>query len=622
MQTTEYKISHLVPEFERLWIDGLTSPEGLSSFIVLVLIGLTIAFTIISTVNYFRAKKQIKFYRNLLSGMSVEQLSEKRRDLVNKALENRRYGQLWKEFDESLVHPPKKERLCNTLDASHFFNSHTLAMGLTENRLLAAVPGFLTAIGVIGTFAGLQMGLSELNVTSAEFETLKIGIAGLIGGASVAFLTSVWGVLTSVLFNFYEKWLERHIRGSIREFQNTVDYLYPRITAEQTLSNIEDFSRQSTEKLAELDEKIGHRMQEVMAQASISISESVAASLNTILGPAIERIVDNAHTGSEKALDSLMGRFLDGVGSAGSSQREMLENASNSLSNATDGISSRLEEYSNMLESQFDVIVEKMGSQITQISNQSNETLRHVQSVLSQQLEDQQAREISRQTVINEQLNKSASVQNTLTNTIDSVIKDQKEQSSVSQAALKELLSEFKELSLNHKLISEALRTSTGDMKSSSNQLGLLSANIKLASENFVDRLQKAAEFSVQVSEQNSSSLNTINLLMNQVHDIKESFATTSNTLNQAAEKAEAGLSGVGGHFDKLTESLKVHVQDLETQIADLLNGYSERVKAQTNDRLNNWNQQTSSYITLMTDAVRTLSDVVDEIEGKVTLVN
>jgi len=39
--------------------------------------------------------------------------------------------------------------LYNTFDAAYFFNATTLAKGVTDNRLVAAVPGFLTAIGVM-----------------------------------------------------------------------------------------------------------------------------------------------------------------------------------------------------------------------------------------------------------------------------------------------------------------------------------------------------------------------------------------------------------------------------------------------------------------------------------------
>ncbi len=99
------------------------------------------------------------------------------------------YGNLWREFDESLVHIPVRERLCNTLDAEHFFNTHTIARRLTENRLLAAVPGFLTALGVIGTFIGLTLGLESLRLSNSDtqsVEALQAGIFGLIGGASIA----------------------------------------------------------------------------------------------------------------------------------------------------------------------------------------------------------------------------------------------------------------------------------------------------------------------------------------------------------------------------------------------------------------------------------------------------
>ena len=288
MAPTEYKLSQLAPRIPDL-LSGeilISSPEGLSAAFVLALLFAVALFGLISIWSYIRAVLQLRFYRGLIKGVSSDQLLERQRDITQTALQNKRYGQLWREFDESLVHVPHRDRLFNTLDAAHFFNTHTISSGLTESRLLAAVPGFLTAIGVIGTFAGLQMGLANLSGSigsSPEIEELKTGIFGMIGGASIAFMTSVWGVFTSVLFNFCEKMLERNIRASIAAFQNQVDYLYPRITAEQSLSNIEDFSRQSTEKLAELDEKIGHRLQEAMRDPTLGwLIIALSADVSTV----------------------------------------------------------------------------------------------------------------------------------------------------------------------------------------------------------------------------------------------------------------------------------------------------------------------------------------------------
>src|SRR5690606_25812672 len=136
------------------------------------------------------------------------------------------------------------------------------------------------------------------------------------------------------------------------------------ITAEQSLSNIEDFTRQSNDRLAELDEKIGHKMQEAMREASGVISESVAESLNSILAPAIERLVDTAHSGSEKALDSLLGKFLDGVGDAGNAQRSMMEDAAKRLAEASGGMTAGLAQFTDRLDSRIQDMV-----------SQSSETL-------------------------------------------------------------------------------------------------------------------------------------------------------------------------------------------------------------------------------------------------------
>ncbi|MEN1451253.1 anti-phage ZorAB system protein ZorA, partial [Pseudomonas aeruginosa] len=102
----------------------------------------------------------------------------------------------------------------------------------TASRLLAAAPSFLVAIGVLGTFVGLTVGLEGLVGTSDEIEALKGGINKLISGAAVAFMTSVWGVFFSLLLNFVEKMFERSALGQIQQLQHDIDFLYPRIPAE------------------------------------------------------------------------------------------------------------------------------------------------------------------------------------------------------------------------------------------------------------------------------------------------------------------------------------------------------------------------------------------------------
>lgn len=660
--SAEYNLTNLWPEFNRLVELDITSPEGLSALFIAAILFVAAFFTLTSLINYIKSKKHITYYKKLIDGLPAEHLSERRREITNNAMVNNKYGQLWREFDESLVLVPQKNRLCNTLDAAHFFNTHTLASGLTENRMLAAVPGFITAIGVIGTFVGLQLGLGPLGLldpSAAGANDLTHGIFGMIGGASIAFMTSVWGVLVSVLFNFFEKLMERQIRLLITAFQNKVDYLYPRITAEQSLSNIEEFTRLSNEKLAGLDEKIGHKMQEVMDKAAGTISSSVAESLNNVLGPAIGQLVEKANSGSEKALESLLQRFLDGVGTAGEAQREMMDKAASDVAKASDSMTLGLESFTQKLGTQVEQMVDKnfqvlnsinasvqsqleeqanketarqeqLNSNLSQfISSLQNDiaeqternatTMRSVQSLLSEQIAQQQDREVSRQTVLNKQLKEFSASQQQVSESISGVLETQKSQTEQLLRELNVIVENFNALSQSHAFASEAMKNVSTEMKASSNQLGLLSANLKETVNGFSEKLIEALKYADEITKGNAVTADAFKIVGEELRQSSETVKSAAEAFDEAAITAESGLSSVNAHFRSLGESLKDHVNQLEEEIANLLSEYADRVQGQTRERMVTWNEQTNNYISAMTDAVRTLGSVVDEIDGKVS---
>jgi phage-related protein len=386
-----------------------------------------------------------------------------------------------------------------------------------------------------------------------------------------------------------------------------VDYLYPRITAEQSLANIDDSSRVSSEKLAELDEKIGHRLQEAMQQASTSIREGMEHSLNTILGPAIEKLVNNAHSGSEKALESLLERFMESVGSAGNAQKDMMQNASQEMKVATEAMAAGLNSFVGNLESQFERMVK-----------QNESTLTGVQSALSQKIEEQQENENARQRLLNDQMKGVQTTQQTLTEGIESVVEHQKIQHQELVSELNQLLAKFGLLSESHAAATDNMRQVSGDMKASANQLGLLSANIKESVDFLGQDLEKSIAQVQLLSEQNTALVSKFDGLTNQLGSAGQQVELAARQLDSAAGKAESGLSSVERHFEQLGHSLTTHVQQLEQQVAALLTEYSNQVHAQTTRRMDTWNENTNSYISSMTDAIQALSGVVDEIDGKI----
>ena len=356
MEQDQLKLDGLFPDFSNLGVFPKTA-EQLSALFVAVLIGVAVLFFLVSVIALLKAVVRTSWLKRLLRKQTSQTVVMSRQSLREKANKVRNSaGHLWKEFDETLVEAKVGDdiHLHNIYDADHFFNSSTLARGITESRMLAAVPGFLTALGVIGTFVGLQLGLSELNIRNdVAVQEMKDGLAHVISGAKIAFMTSVWGVTLSVVFNFFEKWFESLARSQIHSLQVRIDELFPRFSAEVQLQKIAEDGYESREALQGMAERIGQKMQESLLEASSGIQSGLEAALEKIMAPAIEKLVSETTDGSQKAMEQLVESFLGQFGEQGAMQRKAMDDASKGVGDALAAMNQTLEGFVlNMSKSQ------------------------------------------------------------------------------------------------------------------------------------------------------------------------------------------------------------------------------------------------------------------------------
>lgn len=74
----------------------------------------------------------------------------------------------------------------------------------------------------------------------------------------------------------------------------------------------------------------------------------------------------------------------------------------------------------------------------------------------------------------------------------------------------------------------------------------------------------------------------------------------------------------IQNNHDTVTANVYDRYRDFSNHVAGLLEEFGQITQTQISDRLNQWNAQTSEFTSTMTTAVTALSNVVDEIEGKV----
>ncbi|BCM74689.1 hypothetical protein KAM329D_07040 [Aeromonas caviae] len=580
-----------------------------------------------------------------------------RREILQRAqkLNANNIGHLWQEFDESLVLSSDKKQLFNSIDAEHFFNAKTLATGLTASRLLAATPSFLVAIGVLGTFVGLTIGLEGLVGNTAEIETLKSGINKLISGAAVAFMTSVWGVAFSLLLNLCEKLFERKALNDIQDLQNRIDFLYPRLPAEQSLVHIAEYSKESKEALQELHERIGDRLQESINGMSEAMQNALTDTLNNIMGPAIQTLVHSTNQQSSQVMENLVSSFMEGMSSAGRVQGEQLEKVAADVNIAVSSMGERLEQLFSKLSSQQtssldaqDEQSKRFQEQLQQLANSADERQGQLESRfgkmmgdLAQQHEQQQTTLLEQQqkmlgslgTASQQQIEAMTSAvqqqQNTLQDAVGKLLDNLSQQGAqadvreqirqdkfqqqltdvtqqqqalltaladsvqAGQQQSRQMAEQHQQLLTRLQQVTDSAAQSSKHMDSSANQLGLLSTNVRSAADLLGQRLEQVTQQIEQAGSQNAA-------LTDQLKQQAEMLARLQDGLLMGAERFEQAASEARHGFVEMKQTQQQFLTGVRTEfnaLGETLRSQVEAIEKQAEQWLQKYASEVSTQV-------------------------
>ena len=165
---------------------------------------------------------------------------------------------------------------------------------------LGQVPGVMTGLGILGTFVGLSLGLQNFNTgTTAQ---ITGSIEPLMNGIKVAFHTSIYGMVFSLVFNYvYKRRLddaEIALNYFLRNFRK---YVMP------------DMEKEGVNKLIELQKE----QTRAIAALSEALTVSLPEGLKNYLEPHFEHFDDTIDSFSRMAtrnqmdqLDRVVQKFI------------------------------------------------------------------------------------------------------------------------------------------------------------------------------------------------------------------------------------------------------------------------------------------------------------------------
>jgi methyl-accepting chemotaxis protein len=547
MEST-FDYSDLFPNYPTSFLDITTkSSEVLSSSFIYLLMFILSFCLIYITFRALEYRKWIKKLTKVLKEVSYD-IKHGGKNLVGfrEYLKTRfdletYVGQQWKEFDETQVLSHDGRQLFNTVDASYFFNLQTLARGITDSRIISSIPGLLTGIGVLGTFIGLQLGIGGLDMDfdKGSVSDLTGSITPLIEGAAIAFSTSVWGILTSIFFNVYEKSVEAYLRKKITILQDEIDFLYPRIVEAQQLVHINAHSEDTRNTMSKLAEQIGSSMQEA---------------LDASLGPAIKQLVDASKDlaekqgeGSQKVLTELAERFMASMSKEGDKQRENMESGASGLNEAIKSVGLSMNNFMDKFDSQLgEWKIEKDGQvKLTENIIEQGKNL-SARSAQSQTAFEQTT------TSINEAANKLDNAATRMENfggemksASESISSNQLEATRMSLEVTKEnkeLVNRFHEMITQIEIVRDRFLEISTELKGSSDGIGVTTNKF----------LEKMNDQLSDWGEDKNAQQTLSNNLINQ----SQSITKQANESREALEKITDSISNTSENMDSAAQNI------------------------------------------------------------------
>ena len=153
-----------------------------------------------------------------------------------------------------------------------------------HKRMMDLIPDVLTSLGILGTFVGLVWGLRSFEPFT--YETMTSSVASLVDGIKVAFMTSIYGLLLSLLCSFSLKNGYQGMTGALTRF---LDRFHNKVvpSAEMEAQNLLVKNQQEQSELmrtltSEFSDQVAHGFAENMAPTLERINVQMGSMMTSI----------------------------------------------------------------------------------------------------------------------------------------------------------------------------------------------------------------------------------------------------------------------------------------------------------------------------------------------------
>ena len=311
---------------------SLANLHGLPFYVVLIVVALTLVFFLGYLLKgaqvWWQLHFAIKAVRSLRKTGTAPDPKEVARFFRREPLKH-----LWIEYADTLHELRKAEagdatltEFRATVPAESMFTKEVLVDGRLFDEFTKHLPGVLTGLGIIGTFAGLLTGLEKFKVDPTKIQATVNGLGPLLEGVQHAFVASGAAIACAMLVVFFSRLTLAYFYRLVEHLTNGIDSLYRTGAGEEYLARLVKSSEQSAASTAQLKDALVedlHKMmtnlidRQIAAQetTSLALGKHISDAISTAIAEPMRRVgeaIEVTTRGNGEQVNSMLDTLLTG----------------------------------------------------------------------------------------------------------------------------------------------------------------------------------------------------------------------------------------------------------------------------------------------------------------------
>jgi len=277
---------------------------------------------------------------------------------------------IWKKFTESLNFSEANRKVYTSHRPVYYFNRDAILGNRLNLNEHLAFPNYLIGIGLTFTFIGLAAAL-HVAQDGLNHGSGQQAIKDLLAVASIKFISSIVGIISSIILSFVQRWRLKNLQVLIHKFCGLLEQLTEYKSTEKLLH--ENFQEQvkHTAALNDMATNIASGIGDILSnQLPVSVAQALQP-----LAEEIRALVQKFEGSNEDALKNVLEEFIEQLRKKSIDDMDALINKLKTLTDSTD----KLIQKTKSTEDGFGLGIDTASKQLVDVLGKFVETFQPIQ---------------------------------------------------------------------------------------------------------------------------------------------------------------------------------------------------------------------------------------------------